>query len=86
MQAKTDDAQEEIKVAKRLDRMSFGAEFARGAILAIKGNQEAASRVIAGALQRAPAHSMVPLIEQVRIYTAKNMQSPDSSKPAPPEK
>ena len=71
MQNKLAEAGEEIKVAKRLDRRGFGAEFARSAILAIQGDQQAATSALTRLLQHSAPNSIVPLMEHLRIYSAK---------------
>jgi tetratricopeptide (TPR) repeat protein len=76
MQQKIDEAQAEILIAQRLDRRGFGAEFARSAIMAIQGNQQGAVSALTRLLDQTPPNSLVPLIEQLRIYAAKNAAQP----------
>ena len=53
------------------DRRGFGAEFARSAILAIQGDQQAATSALTRLLQHSAPNSIVPLMEHLRIYSAK---------------
>ena len=73
LQARVDEAQQEVRVALRLDRAGFGASFARTVLLKIRGKEELAKELLAKVLQQAPAEGAQPLIEQVRIYGAKQL-------------
>jgi len=81
MQQKLERAEEEIKIAKRLNRQGFGAVFAQTAVLAIRGDKQAATDVFARALQRAPQKGMLPLIEQLRIYSTLKGRAAKPAKP-----
>jgi tetratricopeptide (TPR) repeat protein len=70
-QRKFERAEQEIKLARRLDPGGFGAEFAETTILAVKGQTKAATDLLDRALQRAPREGMLPLIEQLRVYATK---------------
>ena len=75
LQVKVDAAEQSIAVANRLDRNNFGAQFARSVILKIQGRGETAQRIIAGLLERAPAPDAKSLIEQIRLYGAKQLKA-----------
>jgi tetratricopeptide (TPR) repeat protein len=71
VQGKADLAQHEIKIAKRLDPNSFGADFAQSVIMANQGQQQAGAEHFAKALDRTPREDLLPLIDQLRIYATK---------------
>ena len=73
LQARVDEAQQEVRVAHRLDPASFGASFARAVLLKIRGKEELAKELLAKVLQQAPAEGGKPLIEHLRIYGAKQL-------------
>jgi len=73
LQARVDEAQQEVRVALRLDRAGFGASFARAVLLKIRGKEELAKELLAKVLQQAPAEGAQPLIEHLRIYGAKQL-------------
>jgi len=73
LQARVDEAQQEVRVALRLDRAGFGASFARAVLLKIRGKEELAKELLAKVLQQAPAEGGKPLIEHLRIYGAKQL-------------
>ena len=73
LQVRVDEAQQEVRVAHRLDPASFGASFARAVLLKIRGKEELAKELLAKVLQQAPAEGAQPLIEQLRIYGAKQL-------------
>lgn len=88
LQGKCERAEQEIKLARRLDPNGFGAEFAETTILAIKGQTKAATDLFDRMLQRAPREGMLPLIEQLRVYASKNgkVRAPEAPKAAQPVK
>jgi tetratricopeptide (TPR) repeat protein len=73
-QQKTERAREEIKLARRLNPVGFGAEFAHTVILATQGKQHSATVVLERLLEQAPKEGMLPLIEQLRIYSTNQKQ------------
>ncbi|HLQ00707.1 MAG TPA: tetratricopeptide repeat protein, partial [Burkholderiales bacterium] len=73
LQARVDEAQQEVRVAHRLDPAGFGASFARAVLLKIRGKEELAKELLAKVLQQAPAEGAQPLIEHLRIYGAKQL-------------
>lgn len=81
-QQKTERAKEEINLARRLNPQSFGAEFAYTVILAAQGKQHAASIVFERLLEHSPKEGMLPLIEQLRIYSLKQGKP---TQPSPPK-
>lgn len=82
LQQKIDRAREEIKIARRLNPLGFGAEFAQVTILALQGQKQAATNLFNRALERSPREGMLPLVEQLRIYTTKKGLA---AKPAQPD-
>lgn len=82
-QQKLDRAEEEIKLAKRLDPASFGADIARTVVLAVQGKQQNAADVFTEMLERSPQEGVLPLIEQLKIYTTKKGLSSKSVLPEP---
>ncbi len=73
LQARVDEAQQEARLAHRLDPAGFGASFARAVLLKIRGKDELAKELLAKVLQQAPAPGAQPLIEHLRIYGAKQL-------------
>jgi tetratricopeptide (TPR) repeat protein len=71
LQNKLDRAQEEIKLAKRLDPGSIGADVAKTFLLSAQGQQRQATDVFTNVLKQSPRKGVAPLIEQLRIYTRK---------------
>ncbi|OOG44430.1 hypothetical protein B0B52_06710 [Polaromonas sp. A23] len=84
-QRKFERAEQEIKLARRLDPNGFGAEFAETTILAVQGQTKGATDLFERMLQRSPPGGMLPLIEQLRVYATKNgeVQAPEAPKPTP---
>lgn len=70
-QQKLDRAQEEIKLARRLNPRGFGAEIAQTILLAVQGHEQAATEVFAKMLERSPQDGIAPLVEQLRIFSSK---------------
>ncbi|HKQ29745.1 MAG TPA: tetratricopeptide repeat protein [Burkholderiales bacterium] len=68
MQGKVDSARESIHIAKRLDPRSFGAAFAQGVILKIRGQNERATRFIATLLEQSPTEGSRRLIDYIRDF------------------
>lgn len=85
-QRKLDRAEEEIKLAKRLDPASFGADIAKTAVLAVQGQQQNATDVFGKMLERAPKEGVLPLIEQLKIYTTKKGLAGKPAAPGKPKK
>jgi tetratricopeptide (TPR) repeat protein len=81
LQMKLDRAQEEVNLAKRLDRNSIGAEVAMSFIQAAHGNQQAAADAFSRALQRSPQEGLPPLIEHLKIYSNKQIPKGSVGKP-----
>ena len=82
-QRKIDLAQSEIRVATRLDPAGFGAAFAKTIILKLQGQQQAATELLARLFEQAPAAGMPTLIEQLRLYGAKQLQLGKPAAPLP---
>jgi tetratricopeptide (TPR) repeat protein len=73
LQVRVDEAQQEIRLAHRLDPANFGGSFAQAVLLKIRGKDELATELLAKVLQQAPAADAQPLIEHLRIYGAKQL-------------
>lgn len=80
-QGKMDRAEEEIKLAKRLDPNSFGADIAKTAVLAGRGQQDAAADVFGQMLKRSPQEGVAPLIQQLQIYTTRKASKTSPTQP-----
>ena len=74
-------AEQEIRIARRLDPNGFGAEFAESIILAARGEIQAAADLVDRAVQRSPREGVLPLLEQLRIYATMNTPPPGRGKP-----
>lgn len=68
LSGRADEANEEIKVALRLDPRSFGAVFAKTIMLKMRGKERAATELLAKALQQSPAPDAPALIEHLLTY------------------
>lgn len=66
-----DGAQHGIRVAKRLDAASMGADIAKTMLLSAQGRQDDAADTFARMLERRPAVHMEPMAEQLRLYFSK---------------
>jgi tetratricopeptide (TPR) repeat protein len=73
LQVRVDEARQEIRLAHRLDPANFGGSFAHAVLLTIRGKKERATELLAKLLQQAPAEGAQPLIEQLRLYGAKQL-------------
>jgi tetratricopeptide (TPR) repeat protein len=88
-QHKFERAEQEIKLARRLDPSGFGADFAETTILAVQGQTQAATDLFDRMLLRSPPGGMLPLIEQLRVYATRHgeVQAPQAPdlirRPAP---
>ena len=71
LQGKLDRAQESLLLARRLDRHSIGADVAESFLRAAQGQQQEASDIFAHMLKKSPQKGVLPLIDQLRIYTNK---------------
>lgn len=76
LQGRVDEARAAGKTANRLDPGNFGGHFANTVILKILGKTELATRRLAELLEQSPAPGSPPLIEHLRVYGAKHLQSP----------
>jgi tetratricopeptide (TPR) repeat protein len=75
LQRQIDEAQQCIRRAERLDPAGFGAAFARMVVLKAQGQHDAATDVLAQALQRAPRPDAKSLIEQIQLFARKHPPS-----------
>lgn len=84
-QRRTDEADQAIKRAFRLERKNFGATFAKSISLATEGRGEQGTRMLAQLLQQSPQVGAPPLIENLRVFL--KQQGPrDSNENLPHEK
>jgi tetratricopeptide (TPR) repeat protein len=84
LQGRVDAARTEARVANRLNPANFGGHFANTVILKILGKTDLATSRLAELLQQAPAPGALPLIEHLRLYGAKHLQSPSAGMPDGP--
>jgi Flp pilus assembly protein TadD len=82
-QRKIDLAQSEIRIATRLDPAGFGAAFAKTIVLKLQGREQAATELLARLFEQAPAAGTPTLIEQLRMYGAKQLQIAKPTAAAP---
>jgi tetratricopeptide (TPR) repeat protein len=75
LQLQIDEAQQCIRRAERLDPAGFGAAFARMVVFKAQGQHDAATDVLAQALQRAPRPDAKSLIEQIQLFARKHPPS-----------
>lgn len=71
LQSKPDQAAAALQLARRLNRDSLGADMAESFLLAMQGKQAAAENQFSKLLQKSPRADVLPLIEQLRIYSSK---------------
>ena len=76
LQSRVEAARESIKRAQRLDPHGFGAVFAQTVILKIQGKDQLATDILANMLQQAPRLDGKTLIEQIELFTRKNLPAP----------
>ena len=88
LQARIDEAQQEVRLANGLDRANFGARFAQAVLLTIRGKKQLATELLVKVLEQSPAPGAQPLIEHLRLYGAKQLaktppprESPDGRRP-----
>jgi tetratricopeptide (TPR) repeat protein len=81
LQGRVDEARAEARIANRLNPANFGGHFANTVMLKILGKTELATSRLAELLQQAPAPGSPPLIEHLRLYGAKHLQSPSAGMP-----
>jgi Flp pilus assembly protein TadD len=80
MQGKLEPARAALELARRLDRKSFGAVLAESFLQATEGNQEASAAAFNQLLSQRPRQDMLPLIEQLRIYSGKHRLRPNKQR------
>lgn len=81
LQARIDEAQQAIRIAKRLDPANFGARFAETVVLKTQGQAEQATQVLAELLDSAPVPGAPTLVEHLRTYGTKQLQSSPPPRP-----
>jgi tetratricopeptide (TPR) repeat protein len=85
LQRRIDEAQQCIRRAERLDPTGFGAAFARTVVLKTQGHHDAATDLLARALQRSPQPDGKSLIEQIELFARKHPpNTPVTTSSAPP--
>jgi tetratricopeptide (TPR) repeat protein len=68
MQEKHDQAEQEMRVAQRLPGQSYGADYAEAILMAGRGEQQAASSLLATVLARSPRPGLPPLSTYVHRH------------------
>jgi tetratricopeptide (TPR) repeat protein len=74
MQGRLDEAEAKIELALRLDRNGFGAQFARSVLLQVRGNKDAAAKLMARILEQRPRPDAKSLLEYLQVYGAKQLK------------
>lgn len=71
LQRRVKEAADEITIARRLDRKSFGAVYAQSVLLAIQGQGQAAVNLVERALERPVGPGEVSLADSIATYVRK---------------
>jgi tetratricopeptide (TPR) repeat protein len=71
LQGKVDGAHASLELARRLNRHSIAADVADSFLKAARGQQQEAIDAFAAMLKKSPREDILPLLDQLRIYTKK---------------
>lgn len=84
LQNRVDEAQRTIKLARRLDRKSFGAVYAQSILIATQGKPELATKIVERALKQSLGPGAPNIEESISKYFRKQVAAPPAEAEAPP--
>jgi tetratricopeptide (TPR) repeat protein len=84
LQNRVDEAQRAIKLARRLDRRSFGAIYAQSILIATQGKPDLAAKIVERALRQSLGPDAPDIEESIARYVRKQGMTPPAEASTPP--
>jgi tetratricopeptide (TPR) repeat protein len=85
LQNRVDEAQQTAKLARRLDRKSFGAVYAQSILIATQGKPELATKIVERALKQSLGPDAPNIEESIATYFRKQGGAPPAEAELPPQ-